>query len=177
MPIPLQELYEQFNRLVDKPHEYNRLLSSILQELSVSIQSQSIVWDDGVPYIFDPLRQKFLSLTRAVTTGGYYGSSIHDRYLRLDGVTMMGAQGFLVPRDATITAMWAKSRSISSWSIEIRKNGLPITLASVPISLSSGYDDTIDIDLAKGDWIQLYLDGNDVEHPIAAVELAWRLDV
>lgn len=177
MPIPLQELYEQFNRLVDKPHEYNRLLSSVLQDLYNSISGQSIVWDSGVPYILDPLRQKFLSLTRAVITSGWYGNSIEDRYLRLDGVVTMGAQGFVLPRPATITGLWAKSRSNGSWNIEVRKNGIPITLASVSIAAGSGSNDTIDLNLDQGDWIQFYLDGTAVEHPIAAVELAWRLIV
>lgn len=175
--IPLQELYEQFNRLIDKPHEYNRLLSSLIAQLNDQLAGQTIVWDNGTPYIFDPLRQKYLSLTRTVITSAFYGNSIDDRYLRLDGVSMMGSQGFLVPRDGTITGLWAKSRSNGAWNIEVRKNGIPITLVNVTINSGSGYDNSVDIDIAQGDWLQLYLDGNAVQHPIAACELSWRLIV
>lgn len=88
----------------------------------------------------------------------------------------MSEQGFLIPRPATITGLWAKSRSQQAWTIEVRKNGIPITLVSVPVVTSKGYDGSIDVDLQPGDWIQLFLNGNAVEHPIACCELAWRLE-
>lgn len=176
MPIPLQQLYEEFNRRGHDTHEYNRLLSSVLAELANNQQAQTIVWDNGVPYIFDPLRNKYLSLTRTVVTGAIYGGSINSTYLRIDGVATMANQGFLIPRNATITALWAKSRP-TSWNIEVRKNGIPITLVGVPVLAGSGSDGTIDLDLSQGEWIQLYANGSSIAHPIAAVELAWRLDV
>jgi len=95
----------------------------------------------------------------------------------MDGVTMAGAQGFLMPRDATITAMWAKSRSTGSWNVEVRKNGIPITLVSIPVVGSFGSDSTIDVDVYAGDFLQFYLNGTAVDHPIAGVEIAWRANV
>jgi len=139
-------------------------------------QSQAIVWDSGVPYIYDPLRNKKLSLTRTIISSALYGGSISDSYLRLDGVATMAEQGFLLPRKATITGLWAKSRIGAGWYIEVRKNGVPITVSSVQIIAGSGLDGTIDIDLNQGDWVQLFAQGSAIKHPIAACELAWRLD-
>lgn len=174
--INLKELYEDLDRAIDKPHVYNRLISRVLQELQQNIQSSSIVWDHGTPYIFDPFRQKLLSLTRPVVTAGAYGNSIDHRYLRLEGVATMGEQGFLIPRPATIVGLWAKSRSQASWTLEVRKNGIPITLVSVSVTGSMGRDNDIDADLNEGDWIQFYINGTAVEHPIASCELSWRLE-
>lgn len=175
--ISLQTLYEELDRAIDKPHVYNRLISRILQELQQSIQSSVVVHDDGgLSYTFDPLRQKYLSLTRVTMVAAAYGNSIDHRYLRLEGVATMGEQGFLIPRPATITGLWAKSRSKANWIIEVRKNGIPITLVSQPVTTSIGMDVSVDVDLEAGDWIQLYANGVAIEHPIACCELAWRLE-
>jgi len=171
--VPLQELFEELNRRIDKPIDYNHILSSWIQ----SFGAQNIVFVDGMPYLPDPSRGKLLSIGRPVLSAAYYGLNQSSRYLRMDGVTMAGAQGFLMPRDATITAMWAKSRSTGSWNVEVRKNGIPITLVSIPVVGSFGSDSTIDVDVYAGDFLQFYLNGTAVDHPIAGVEIAWRANV
>lgn len=169
MPIDYNTLFEQLDRLIDKPHDYNSLISKLFAFVS---QSQ-INFVDGVPYIFDPDRQKNLSLTRPVITSAYYGQNQNSRYLRLDGVTCSG-NGFLIPRKGTITALWAKSRSINSWEIQLRKNDVPISIASASIVSGVGTEATLDIDVDEGDYLQLFLNGTGIDHPIACFEMAWR---
>jgi len=173
MPIPLQQLYEEFNRRIDKPHEFNRLLSSIIAELAAG--SPFIVQQGGMFYMLDNYRGEYLSLARPIITAGFYGNNVTNRYLRQDEVTMAGGSGFTIPRDATITAAWGKSRNTGGWNAEIRKNGIPITLVSIPIVSGIGYDDTVNIPLDAGDYIEFYLSGTGVEHPLVACELAWRI--
>lgn len=173
-PTDLKLLFEEFNRRIDKPIEFNHLLCSAIQDLYNLIAAQQIQWHDGVPYILDVSRGKTLSTTRAIFTGGYYGLNQDSRYLRVDGVTTAVDQGLLITRDATITAMWAKSRSIGSWTHEVRRNGVPITLASVPVISSIGNDTTMSVDLDAGDILQFYMSGVGVDHPIVGVEIAWR---
>jgi hypothetical protein len=172
--VDLSTLLEQLDRLSDKPHEYNSLIAKLIRSLSEQTLGNLLRWQGGICYSFDPTRQKEISIDRSTISAGTYGKGISDRYLRVDGIPSAGSQGFLVPRAGLITGLWAKSRSMGSWSIEIRKNGIPITLVSVPVISSFGIDDSLDIDVERGDWLQFYLHGQNVEHPIAALELAWR---
>jgi len=166
-------LYEELNRLGNEPHEYNRLLSKIIAELRDG--GGLIQWDDGIPYIFDPLRLKWMSLSRSPQVASYYGQNQKRRYLKFGEVPSMGEQGWHVPRKAVVTGLWAKSRSVEKWYLELRRNGIPITLASVEINGSFGNSTTLDVDLEENDWIQLFMNGTKVDHPVACVELTWRL--
>lgn len=162
-------LFEELNKRVDKPIEYNHLITQVFAELT----SGNISYDNGIPFLLDPTRQKELSLSRPVITSAFYGLNQSNRYLRLDGVTASG-NGFLMPRKATITALWAKSRSEGGWAIEIRRNDSPIALSNATITDGWGKIDNLSIDLDEGDYIQLYLNGDGVDHPIACFEFAWR---
>lgn len=169
-PYNVDKLFELLNSRVNNQIDYNHVISWFFNMMS----SQNIMWIDGLPYLQDPSRGKLLSIGRPVFTAGYYGLAQRHRYLRMDSVTMAGDQGLLVPRDATITAVWAKSRSAGMWSAEVRKNGIPITLISVPIVSSFGSDTTLNIDVDAGDHIQFYMNGINIDHPIVGVEIAWR---
>jgi len=171
---PLQQLYEQFNRLVDKPHEYNRLLASYIADIEGKVNANSVFWQDGICYSNDPSRGDLpLSTSRPVYTAGYYGQTITNSYLRVSGVTTAGDQGILMPRKGIITAAWAKSRSVGLWHLEVRRNNVPITLVSVPVVNSFGVDDQLTVDFNAGDWLQIYLYGTNVAHPIVSMEIAW----
>lgn len=169
-----QELFEKLVDTIDKPIEYSRLISGMLSDLVAQSAAQQIVLIDGVPYNLDTGRQKVLSLTRPVFQAAAHGANVSSRYLVTDGVPTAGPQGFYVPRDATITALWAKSRSNGPWSIEVRKNGANLTLASLAVIGSASANPQLNIDVSAGDWLQLFLVGTGVQHPIAALELAWR---
>jgi len=169
MTISLQELFEELNRRIDKPIEYNHLLTGVIQQIAAG----SFFWVDGVPYVYDPLRNKELTVGRPVVTSSYYGQNQSSRYLRMDGVTCSG-NGFLAPRKGTLTALWAKSRNTSTWAIEIKRNDNPIVLATAAIISGFGKVDQLDVDFDEGDYLQLYLNGSAVDHPIACFELAWR---
>lgn len=166
--LPLNELFEQLNARIDKPIEYNHLLCS-----AISFNLPPIVFIDGIAYADDPSRGKRLSINRPILTAGHYGQNQNNRYLRMQDVPMAGDQGFLMPRNATIIGLWAKSRSTSPWNIEVRKNGAPITLVTVPVS-GFGSDLTLNFDLNAGDTVQIYLAGSSVDHPIAGLEFAYR---
>jgi hypothetical protein len=168
----LEQLFEEFNRRVGTPLDYNHLLAGLLD---VMIQGGvNVVWDNGTPYIKDPARDKMLSLSRPVISSAYYGQNQSSRYLKIGGVTSSG-NGFLAPRKGTITALWAKSRDASSWTIEIRKNDSPVVLASTPIVSGWGKVDLLSVNFDEGDYLQLYLNGVAVDHPIACFEFAWRI--
>lgn len=176
MTLNLNELFPRLDKAINDPHEYTHRLTAFLAEIAQLSQTTSFTYVDGVPYTFDPVREKYLSLSRAIFDSSFYGNNIINTYLRSGLVPTAGEQGFLLPRDATITALWGKSRSHGNWNLEIRKNGVPITVASVLISNAFGYDSNTDIDLNAGDWVQFYLNGTSVQHPIVACEIAWRIN-
>lgn len=169
-------LFEELLSLIDKPYEYNHLLAKILCDLVGQSQSQSIIYDGGVPYTVDPTRNKSLSLARVVHHAGAHGLGVTNRYLQVAGdVAAMGEQGILIQRAATITGMTAKSRTTGGWTFEVRKNGANITVASLAVSGGLGSDPVLDIDLNEGDWLQFFVSGTNIGFPVVSVELAWRL--
>lgn len=170
-----RKLFEQFLSLIDKPYDYNHLLCQIFDDLLAQQQGQTIINSGGVPYLFDVTRDKNLSLARPMMQAGAYGAAITNRYLRMSDVASAGPQGFPIFRPATITAMAARSRSTGAWTAEVRRNGVAVTLASIAVSARMGYDAHIDVDVEPGDWLQVFASGVDIDHPIVAVELAWRL--
>ncbi len=167
--VDFNTLFEDLDALIDKPHDYNSLLVRALMQTSAAFE-----WSGGVAFSFDPTRGKNLSVSRPVYNAGVYGLNHSNLYLRVAGVTTAGGAGIIVPRSATITALFAKSRSGTAWAIEVRKNDVPITLVSVPVVGGFGSDPQLDIDVDAGDTLEFYLSGSGVDHPIAGLEIAWR---
>jgi hypothetical protein len=165
-----KKFFEELVQRIDKPIEYSHLIARFLNNLAAS----QIIFVADIPYVNDPIRGKLLSCARTILTSAYYGLNQSSRYLRISGVTSAGPQGILMPRDGTITAMTAKSRSTGVWNFEVRRNGIPITLSGIPVVSSVGSDPLMDVDFNAGDFLQFYLNGSAVDHPIASVEVAWR---
>ena len=170
------DLFELLCDRIHDPREYSHIIAEAIDLLCNRSAEQEITWLDGIPYIKDPTRDKFISTFRPNLTTGWYGKNQKNRYLRMaGGVTTAGSAGYLVPRKAVITGLWAKSRNNTPWVIEVRRNDSPITLASVNIVGSFGKDLLLDVDLDEGDYLQFFLSGTGVDHPIASMEMAWRL--
>lgn len=175
MPIAdasLRRIYEDLINTVDKPHDYAIIISKLYAEIFNNSSAQFITVEDGVSYFFDPIRQKSLSTARLTVIAGEAGV-VSNRYLAMSGVTGAGDAGFLLPRKATLTGLWAKSRSPANWTIELRRNGALVTVASVPVSFGSGFNRNINIDLDEGDWLQFYVE-NAANQPLSVAEIAWR---
>ena len=169
----LQELFEALNDRIDKPIEYNHILTSIIQQIAAGSGLFTIA--DGMVFFSDPSRTKDITVNRSNISGNIYSPNVVNRYMRIGKVPMQSDQGWNIPRDAVITGLWAKSRSTGSWSIEVRKNGVPVTLVSVPVVSGIGSNFGLDFDVDKDDWLQLYVSGTDVDYPIASLEIAYRL--
>lgn len=170
--VDFNTLFERFNRLIDKPHEFNQLLVKTIID---SANLFSIANVNGVPVFQDTVRGKALSLTRPVFTASAFGNGITDRYLKIGEVPTQALQGMVMPRNATITGLWAKSRSTANWTIEVRKNGVPLSLVSLAITAGQGADPNVDMDLLAGDVLQVFANGSNISHIIAGVEVAWRV--
>lgn len=169
----LNNLFELLQNIDGSSREhYNHVLSKLFNDIAIL----DVKWINGVPYMADPLRGKLLSVTRATQSFGYYGPNQSDRYLRLSEVTTSG-NGYMMMRDATITGLATRSRSNANYQLEIRKNDQPSPLYMLNANAGNGIADTLDIDLDAGDFVQIYLNGSAVDHPLAFLELAWRTTI
>jgi len=173
-PVDCDNLFELLMSKVDKPHEHTHIIAELLCKALANSATGAIEYVDGVPMHPDPVRGKTLSTARPVVIGSAHGRNKCDMYLKIGDVPSAGLQGFLLPRKATITGLWAKSRSAANWTIEARRNGVSLTLASTLVSGGKGSATNVDIDLDAGDVLQIYANGDGIDHPIAAVEIAWR---
>jgi len=174
MAQPCDTLFETLLSLIDKPYDRDHLLAKLLCRILSGQLITPIDVVDGVPMFYDPNRDKNLSFARPIVEAGAHGLNITNRYLKMEDVPSAGEQGFLLPRKATITGMWAKSRSIGNWSLEVRRNGVLLSMANVSIVNGEGSNSNIDIDLNAGDVLQIFAVGTAIAHPIAKVEIAWR---
>lgn len=173
MSVDITKLFEQLNEAVDSPIEYNSIISKTVSDLINNFVS--VTWVDGIAYLTEPVSGLNISTQRPVVTAGQYGLNLSNLYLKIDQVTTMGDQGFYLPRKAVVTGLWAKSRNNQSWQVQLRKNGNPISLASADIVNSFGQETGLSILLDEGDTLQLFASGTKIDHPIAGVEIAWRL--
>ena len=135
---------------------------------------QMFVGDDGILYIYDGTRTKWLSVDRTMVG---WGSNILTSYsyLRQFGGSPSNSNGWRMVRNGTITAITAQTGSNETWILEIRKNDSSTAIASLNMTGQKGnHSNTLNIDVNEGDFLQAYCNGLLVDYPQALIELAWR---
>lgn len=94
-----------------------------------------------------------------------------------NGVSSM-IRGILLPKDATILSVVADSEGTQDWTLEIRKNGDTMSLFSLAATGGSGFTQAANVDIDQGDRIQLFCNTANfwgISHPVAWIEIAWRI--
>lgn len=131
--------------------------------------------NNGLTYNYD-IRDKWLSLDRQMVSFGRRGKT-NNQYLNYYGGTLPSiTSGIRLIRDACITGMTGQVKDISTCSFYIRINNSAVNIAQLDVLTAYGNEnDSINIDLNKGDTLHCYFDST-VErvNPMAMVELAWR---
>jgi hypothetical protein len=84
--------------------------------------------------------------------------------------------GLRLIRNATIISLSGQLNASGTCNFRIRKNDVATNLATLALSGVTGAgDDTINLDLTAGDFLQSYLDAAaNVRTPVMMVEIAWR---
>lgn len=170
-----QKFFEQLQDNLDEPMIYNRLIALAINEalrLPESELENLYPTVDDVMFLKDPARDRYISVDRFRVTASEYGTNIKDRYLKVGRVPTAGDMGIVIPKSGIITKITAKSRSTESWNLEVRKNGVAITLVSLQIISSIGWATDIDVDVNEGDALQFFVDGT-AAYPIVNCEIAW----
>lgn len=84
--------------------------------------------------------------------------------------------GVRIHRDMTITAISCQLDEAGDCTIEIRKNDGSTAIASLIVNSVAGvHDNTLDVDLTEGDFLQVYVDGSSaVRSPTVKVTTAYN---
>jgi len=149
-----------------------------------SIAAGQVANVDGIAYMYDGARTKWLSINR--TSAGFHANRGDANYLNF-GEFSDNAAGYVVPKDCTLTSISASiGRGNMSKGFSIQKNGTETNLFYFNLSsgkyFASEYDaliagTPININFTKGDVIQVYCDavGGSTSSARVNLDLAWRL--
>jgi|GEM_PF-2298162 len=131
--------------------------------------------DDGLLYIFDGTRNKWLSVDRTTVGWGRNSANTTNEYLRQFNGALSSQNGWRMIRNGTITAITAQSNINQTWTFEVRKNDATTVVTSITMTNVQGnHNNTINIDINEGDFLQAYCNGTSIDYPEALIEIAWR---
>jgi hypothetical protein len=143
---------------------------------SSSLTDGAVQYLDGLLYIYDGTRVKWLSVARRSYTFGRAGNT-KNLYLRTADSIATSETGIRVMRNATVVGISAQTDTAGTWVVEIRKNDGASVITSLTLTAVQGAQDvTLNANLDAGDEIQVYanVSGTAVKSPVVSVELAWR---
>ena len=133
---------------------------------------------DGIAYIYDGSRSKWLSMMRE--TVSYHANRGDGNYLGF-GEYADNAAGFVCPRNCTLVSVSASiGRGNMSKGFFVTKNGLENQLYYFNLSSGKYFDSsgsTVNIDFVQGDIVQVICDsiGGATSAARVNLELTWKL--
>lgn len=140
---------------------------------STNLADGALAHVDGILYTYDATRSKWLSVDRVKWVAGRNANATNIFLRGPDGIAQ-STTGYRIPRDGTITALWAQTRVAESWTLEIRRSGAVI--ASLAIAAADGgQDTTINVDVSAGDELSMRCNGTNIGRPVGSFEVAWRV--
>lgn len=130
---------------------------------------------NGILYIFDGTRNKWLSVDRTMIGWGRNSDNTTNEYLRQFNGALSSDNGWRMIRNGTITAISAQSNINQNWTLEIRKNDVTTVITSITMTgVQGNHNNTINVDINEGDFIQAYCNGVSIDYPEVLIEIAWR---
>ena len=137
--------------------------------------------DNGLQFVYDGSRGKYLSTTRQSLSGGrttaVFGSTV---YLRVGDATQSSTSGFKMFRNGTITAFSVDNNNTltAARTLEIRVNDSVVASSIIGIGAKSTYTDQANADFNAGDIIQVSalagVSGSELANWIVVIEIAYR---
>jgi hypothetical protein len=168
---------QDINYLYDKIVELERLYTiSPTPPSSTNIGYQWYNTNNNINYIYDGLRQKWLSTQRMGISFGKKGLSNNQYLYFYGGVIPSNINSKRMVRNACIVSMSAQFSNLGTGTFYIQDIN-NTTLTSIDVSHDYGNgDELINIDVNEGDIIKCYFDSsfNNIKDPIITLEIAWR---
>ncbi len=133
---------------------------------------------DGILYMYDATRTKWLSVNRQTLVFSKAGITA-DQYLNLAGGVIDSGSGYRIPANSTIVSMSVQSSTTDNYSVSIRKSGSVTDLATLSVPGTDGTSTvSTNTNLTINEDIQCYLNytgsSAGVEDPVVMIQLAWR---
>jgi len=142
------------------------------------VGSSNLKQENGVLYYWDVTRGKWVSVFRETFPFSHDHRNIYvDMWLRVQGGIPSNITGHSITRDSVITTVSARAENPFSAVFRFRKNGDPTNIVSLTVNNAvSGYQNSLNINLNAGDFIQCYMEvtSGNVDYPIAEIEIAAR---
>jgi hypothetical protein len=184
----------------DSVHVGDFYVRSMMSADVVQVHDQLIVNNtqtkivDGIMYVRDNSRGKWLSVFRPTFTWSYNGVLTTDAIMRMAGSAQDGAQfiGYPLTRDCTITDIFIGARectvavapfNLYSGVYGGAKDDTVIDSFELPVGTGADnpvmYKEVMDLDVDADNYLAMrYIpaSGSSVENPYMTIEVAWRLD-
>jgi hypothetical protein len=138
---------------------------------------QLFVGTDGILYIYDGTRSKWLSVSRFMVGWGNTGNVTATTYLNQFSSSSSLNNGWKMMRDGTITGITVQSNTAQTWTLQIRKGDFAAPITSLVITAAAGGTSILEnIDVSAGDFLQAVVSASsgNVSNPQVLIEIAWR---
>jgi len=142
--------------------------------ISIKTLTDDMTLINGVIFGRDTVRNKWIG--PILNYGFGRARSVKNRYLKLVGDISSNQSGIRIHRSMCITSMTIQLNSTASNQaiIEIRKNNVATVIGSITINGIAGMiDDTFNIDLVAGDYLQVYVNDGAIEYPYVNITAAY----
>lgn len=146
-----------------------------LMGVGTSVPQGPLTIINGYPVFNDPSRgDKTLTIARNTFSAGKSGKA-KNVYLFTEDRLSMNKTGVRMARKGTITMISVQNSTSNTFTLEVRRNGVLTSLASVVVTAALGNEDvSVNVDFNQGDLLQFYIDGT-ARDPHAWIEVAWRV--
>jgi len=143
---------------------------------TTKVSDGSVTYVAGIQYNYDGTRVKWLSNERKFLIAGRAANNVTNAYIEIDSGVVSSDTGYRLLRNGTLTGIWAQTRDVETWTLEIRRNGVVTPIATLVITASRGNtNNALNIDVAQNDEIQFYVNGTAIARPVVGIEVAWRI--
>lgn len=125
--------------------------------------------------VYDKTRTKTLSVYRehGEFTGRDSANNTNE-YARIGSFSSMNT-GRPLRKNMTLVGISIRAAASATWTAQVRKNGAVAVLASLALSAAAaGSDDTLNIDFAAGDQVQVFISGTNINRPVIELIFAER---
>lgn len=143
---------------------------------TTGLQDGQFAVKDGILFIYDSTRTKWLSVQRETLVFGRR-RKVKNQYLNFAvGNLASNNSGYRIPRDACIVSMTGQLDANGTCDMRVRRNDTATNIATLNINSTIGnIDVSTNVDINANDYLQSYLSAsNRVDDPVMVIEIAWR---
>lgn len=143
---------------------------------TTSLTDGQLAITDGILFVYDATRGKWLSVQRQFLVFGRRGNT-RNQYLNFAAGTLpSNNSGYRMGRNVTIVSLSGQLDVSGSCDMHVRRNDVATNISSLTITTATGASDiSVNVDVNANDFLQSFLSAAaNVEDPMLVVEIAYR---